>query len=172
MRDAPGARIPELRVRLRTKVRNPCSVSLHMHPCSICFTLSWVGLNCRIFSTSVAPSCNVARQKAATSWSLSIMTHWSVKSSIMAVRETIPPPANGSIKTLGFDLLNHSRIWGMSHVLPPGYRRGLRCGTFETLTAGIRDMGNGVIVCSGIVANLIDRSAFGCDPLRGGGGAS
>ena len=30
-------------------------------------------------------------------------------------------------------LLSQSRMYGTSHVLPPGYRNGLRCGTLATL---------------------------------------
>ena len=34
----------------------------------------------------------------------------------------------------------------MSHVFPPGYRSGLRCGMVETLTAGNREVGNSMLM--------------------------
>jgi hypothetical protein len=63
---------------------------------------------------------------------------------MIAVSDTMAPPANGSMSILGRAADSHARMWGTSHVLPPGYRRGLRCGTCATLTAGMRLTGYGI----------------------------
>ena len=49
---------------------------------------------------------------------------------------------------------SHALMCGTSHVLPPGYRSGLRCGTAATLAAGI---GDGAIITP---AMLRDRAVM------------
>ena len=50
----------------------------------------------------------------------SIMMHRSTSPSMTAVRETIPPPVNGSTSTVGSVRASHSRIWGTKPCLPTG----------------------------------------------------
>ena len=75
------------------------------------------------------------------------MSARSASPSITAVNDTIPPPAKGStISGTGVGReRSHLLACGTSQVLPPGYRRGLRCGTVATLTAGMDETLNGVI---------------------------
>src|SRR5206468_11578080 len=75
-------------------------------------------------------------QTAATLSSSSANRTCFANRSKAAVRLIIAPPANGSINRDGRTrlLCSHSRTYGTSHVLPPGYLNGLRCGTLATLT--------------------------------------
>src|SRR5262249_16908475 len=52
------------------------------------------------------------------------------------VRLAIAPPAKGSTNNAGLSAneASHCRSRGINHVLPPGYRNGLRWGTLATLT--------------------------------------
>src|SRR6266851_4131916 len=63
----------------------------------------------------------------------------SVRCSNADVSPTIAPPANGSISSVirGSRLRSQRRMCGTSHVLPPGYLKGLRFGTEATLTIAI-----------------------------------
>ena len=143
-RDEPGARMPARWVRFNTSVRNPRSTESSGALRSKSRTNSRVGVNSAIRAARFGPWSSAARQNAATSRSSSISTARSDKFSMIAVSETIAPPANGSISILGRVRDNHARMCGTSHVLPPGYRSGLRCGTCATLTAGMRLTGYGI----------------------------
>ena len=131
-------------VRFSTSVRKPCSTTPSGLRCSKSRTNSRVGVNSAIRATRLGPWRSAARQNAATSWSSSTSIARSAKSSMIAVSDTIAPPANGSMSILGRVRDSQARMCGTSHVLPPGYRSGLRCGTCATLTAGMRLTGYGI----------------------------
>lgn len=142
MSAAPGASTPPRRVRFNTRVRNPCSSKVPGGRRASASTLSRSGTNRRIDVISSALCSKAARQNAATSRSRSTRHARSASSSITAVKETMAPPANGSTSSSVRRSRSQCRICGTSHVLPPGYRNGLRWGTAATLTAGIVDRQN------------------------------
>lgn len=88
-------------VRFRTRVRNPCSRT----PDGICrdsiSTESRVGSKPLTISQSCGPWRSAVCQKAATSRSNSIIRQCPTSLSMMAVSETMPPPANGSMSSFG-----------------------------------------------------------------------
>ena len=142
----PGARMLLRRVRLSTSVRKPhSSTSLGVRSASS-FTAARETWNRLTFSASAGPCCKAACQKAAMSRSSSSSRARSAQSAIRALRETLPPPQKGSTSRAGrgSSWRIQALAWGLSHVLPPGYLSGLRCGTEATFAAGLGEAGNPV----------------------------
>ena len=139
IRLAPGARIPPRLTRFFIIVRKALSNLVRGSESRVCRTRSSERSNDSIrFASCVAPfgSSRIVCQTAARCSSNSTIVTRSASSSKATVRETMPPPANGSTNSdgRGVRLSSHWRILGTSHVLPPGYRNGLLCGTEATLT--------------------------------------
>ncbi len=144
--DAPGASIPPLRVRLRTRARNPRSKTSRGSESVSSATECRVGANVWILRMRVGADSSALCQNAATSGSISDITARSANPSMTAVSDTIAPPANGSNRTSERGLMppSHVRMCGTSQVFPPGYRSGLRWGTDATFTAAIGEIGMSV----------------------------
>ena len=135
---ALGARIPSRQVRLSTSVRKPHSSTSFGVRSASSFTAARETWNRLTFSASAGPCCKAACQKAAMSRSSSPSGARSAQPAIRALRETLLPLQKGSTSKAGrgSSWRSQASTWGLSHVLPPGYLSGLRCGTEATFAAG------------------------------------